>query len=225
MNRLTQRMSRALGTAALVLVVLGVAAGAQASDREGRWDFSLGAVYQDSSDMNLGDGSTMNTDGELGFVATAGYNITDKFATNFGFQYSGVGYNADTYDDGGAPLGISGSYDTWTMSANAIFNIMDGPITPYVGAGLGWTWIDTNIPSGPPSTGCWWDPWWGYVCYTSYPSHSIDAFSYQAVLGVRWELNDMTFLRFGYVSQWMDFDGVESTPRFDALSLEIGWIF
>ena len=75
------------------------------------------------------------------------------------------------------------------MSGNAIWHLMDGPLTPYVGAGLGWTWIDTNVPTGPPVTGCWWDPWWGYVCYTDYPTKTTDAFSYQAILGVRYEFN------------------------------------
>jgi len=51
-------------------------------------------------------------------------------------------------------------------------------------AGIGWTWIDTNIPDGPPVGGCWWDPWWGYVCTTTYPTKTKSAFSYQATLGV-----------------------------------------
>ena len=35
----------------------------------------------------------------------------------------------------------------------------------------------------------------------------------------------MTFLRFSYTSQWMDFDNASSTPRFDVLGLEVGWMF
>ncbi|MBD3855301.1 MAG: porin family protein, partial [Acidobacteria bacterium] len=86
--------------------------------------------------------------------------------------------------------------------------------------------IDTNIPSGPPTTGCWWDPWWGYVCYSSYPTETTDAFSYQALLGIRYEFdNDRTFLRLGYTSQWMSFSSASGTPRFDVVVLDIGWMF
>ena len=38
--------------------------------------------------------------------------------------------------------------------------------TPYVTGGIGYAFIDTNIPDSPPQTACWWDPWWGYVCDT-----------------------------------------------------------
>jgi opacity protein-like surface antigen len=106
-----------------------------------------------------------------------------------------------------------------------VYNFMDGNITPYVGAGIGWSWIDTNVPDGLPSTGCWWDPWWGYVCYTTYPTKSTDAFAYQATVGVRWDFNYNTFVRVGYVSQWLDFDNAQGTPRFDGINLEIGWLF
>ena len=78
----------------------------------------------------------------------------------------------------------------------------------------------------PPITWCWWDPWWGYVCSTSYPTDIIDAFSYQATLGLRYEFdNDQTFMRLGYTSLWMDFDASSGTPRFDVFVLDIGWMF
>ncbi len=124
------------------------------------------------------------------------------------------------------PVSIRGGYDSFTASANLVYNFMDTPLTPYVSAGIGWTWIDTNIPNGPPNTWCWWDPWWGYVCSTSYPTETLNTFSYQAALGLRYTFdNDTTFMKLGWTSQWMDFDAASGTPRFDVIVLDLGFLF
>ena len=141
-------------------------------------------------------------------------------------EKAGIGYDATAVDEDGAPVRISGSYDSFTVSANAVFYLTESQISPYIGGGLGWTWIDTRIPNGPPYTWCWWDPWLGYVCSTSYPTETIDAFSYQALAGLRYTFDsDRSFVQLGYTSQWMDFDSASGTPRFDVIKLDFGWIF
>jgi opacity protein-like surface antigen len=217
---------KAISLAGLALVLLAGATTAGAQDREGRWEFTLGTLYQLSADLDFQGGSTLATDNDWGLSIGGGYNFSDNLATSFAFQWTGVGYDADVVQDDGGITGISGSYDTFAASANLIYNLTDNQLTPYVGAGIGWTWVDTNIPDGLPSTGCWWDPLWGYVCYTSYPTKTTSAFSYQATLGLRYTFpGDTTFLRLGYTSQWMDLGEASGTPRFDVIGLEFGWIF
>jgi len=219
-------IERTITVVALAVVLLAGATAADAQYREGRWEFSLGTFYQLGTEVEAENGSIIDTNDDFGFTLGGGYNFTDRLATTFAFQWAGVGYDATGIDEDGDDFDIRGKYDSFTLSANLVLNLADGPFVPYVGAGIGWTWIDTNIPSGPPTTGCWWDPWWGYVCYSSYPTETTDAFSYQALLGIRYEFdNDRTFLRLGYTSQWMDFDSASGTPRFDVIVLDIGWMF
>jgi opacity protein-like surface antigen len=226
MTKTTTRIFTTVQLAALVLVLVAGATTASAQDREGRWEFTLGTLYQLGTSIDAESGGRVETDDDFGLSVGAGYNFTDKLATSFGMQWAGIGYGADVFDEDGNPFRVSGSYDTWALSGNVVFNLMDGPLTPYVGAGIGWTWVDTNVPSGLPSTVCWWDPWWGYVCYTDYPTKTTDAFSYQATVGLRYTFdNDMTFLRFGYTSQWQEFESADGTPRFDVIGLEVGWMF
>lgn len=206
------------------MMVLASAGVADAQYRGDRWEFALGLYDQLSSDSDFQNGS-ISTDNDFGFVADFGYNFDNKLAVNFGFQYAGVGYDATTIDDGGNEIGISGTFDNWTFGANLIYHFSEGPFTPYIGGGIGYTWVDTNVPTGPPSTGCWWDPWWGWVCYTNYPTKTEGAFSYQAILGFRYEFNDVTFMKLSYTSQWMDFSKSDGTPRFDVIGAEIGWMF
>jgi len=219
-------MTSKYGSIVLTLVLLAGAGAADAGDREGRWEFNLGTFYQLGTGVDAEGGSTLDTDDDFGLSLGGAYNISDNLATTFAFQWAGIGYNAIGIDEDGSEFGLSGTYDSYALSGNLVYHFGDGQLVPYVGAGIGWTWIDTNIPSGPPSTGCWWDPWWGYVCYTSYPTETTDAFSYQALLGLRYEFdNDMTYMRFGYTSQWLDFSNTTGTPRFDVIVLDIGWMF
>ena len=219
-------IERTITVVALAVVLLAGATTADAQYREGRWEFSLGTFYQLGTEVEAENGSTIDTSDDFGFTLGGGYNFSDRLATTFAFQWAGVGYDATGMDEDGDDFDIRGKYDSFTLSANLVLNLADGPFVPYVGAGIGWTWLDTNIPSGPPTTGCWWDPWWGYVCYSSYPTETTDAFSYQALLGIRYEFdNDRTFLRLGYTSQWMDFSSASGTPRFDVIVLDIGWMF
>jgi opacity protein-like surface antigen len=222
----TRRIIKTISFAALACVVLASASVADAQYREDRWEFSLGTFYQLGTTIDGQEGTGLETGNDFGFSLGGGYNFTDRVATTFGFQWAGVGYDATALDEDLNPVDISGKYDSFTLSGNLVYYFSDGPLSPYIGAGIGWTWIDTNVPNGPPSTWCWWDPWWGYVCSTSYPTETKDAFSYQATLGLRFEFdNDRTFLRLGYTSQWMDFDASNGTPRFDVIVLDIGWMF
>jgi len=222
----TKKIINAIFMAGLAAALLAGAGAADAQDREGRWEFTLGTFYQLGTGVDGQEGSTIDTDNEFGLSIGGGYNFTDRLATTFGLQWAGVGYDATAMDENGAPVDISGKYDSFTLSGNLVYYLSDGKLAPYVGAGIGWTWIDTNIPNGPPLTWCWWDPWWGYVCSTGYPTATRSAFSYQATLGLRYEFdNDRTFLRFGYTSQWMDFDASSGTPRFDVFLMDFGWMF
>ena len=222
----TLRILQMISRAALALVLVVGAAAADAQDREGRWEFTLGTFYQLSTTVDGQEGAGLETDNEFGFEIGGGFNFSDNLATTFNLQWAGVGYDATALDEDLNPVDISGTYDAFTLSGNVVYYFGDGALAPYIGAGIGWTWIDTNIPNGPPYTWCWWDPWWGYVCSTSYPTKTLNAFSYQALLGLRYDFdNGRTFFKLGYTSQWMDFDASSGTPRFDVITLDFGWIF
>jgi opacity protein-like surface antigen len=215
-----------LTVAALAAVFLFGATTVQAQDREGRWEFSLGTIYQLGTSIDSQGLSSLETDDDFGLAIGGAFNFSDRLATRFGLQWAGIGYDATATDEDGLPVDISGKYDSFALSANLVYYLSDAQLSPYVGAGIGWTWIDTRVPNGPPYTWCWWDPWWGYVCSTNYPTETIDAFSYQALIGLRYTFDsDQSYVQLGYTSQWMDFDGASGTPRFDVITLDFGWMF
>jgi opacity protein-like surface antigen len=222
-SKKTMRITRTIYLAGLALALLAGATAADAQSREGRWEYTLGIPYQLGSETTFDGGSTLKTKSDFGFGMTFGYNPSEQVTWSFGLKWAGIGYDANVVKDGGGTTGISGTYDAWGLSGNLLFNLGQGPLTPFVGAGIGYTWIDTNVPNGLPQTGCWWDPWYGYICSTYYPTKSVNSFSYQAMGGLRYAFNPRTFLRLSYASQWIDTSN--GTPRFDVFGLEIGWLF
>jgi hypothetical protein len=219
------RTSSTIRLAGLALAMVACATLATAQDREGKWEFSIGPTYQGSASLKFDGGSTVKTKGDWGLTTAVAYNFTESLAGSLGIQWGGISYDANVIQDGGGSSKISGTYDSWTTSANLIYNFKEGPVVPFVSAGLGYSWIDTNVPNGLPTTGCWWDPWYGYVCSTSYPTKTTDALAYQASLGLRYEYSPSAYVRFAYTSQWLDLSKATSTPRFDVFTLDFGWLF
>ncbi len=112
--------------AGLALALLFGATAADAQDREGRWEFTLGALYQLGTHADFEGGSTIDTEDDFGFSLSTGYNISDKLNAKFGFSYADVGYDANVISDEGGDIGISGEYETWGLSAELLYNFMRG---------------------------------------------------------------------------------------------------
>ncbi len=221
------------GVLVLVLAVLCIAelAGpAQAQQytttrpggRAGSWDFILPLVYSDSTTINGQGGSSVNIDSAWGFGLGFGYNFTDRFQLGGLWTWSSRSYWANNI---GGPFN-GNHYTNWmntsTLSVNGTFNFLTGNVTPFVTGGVGITYIDTNIPTGysGPST-CWWDPWYGYVCNNYQPTRTENDWSYNAGLGVRFDLNRQFALSAGYYKMWVDVkNATGGTAEFDNWRLD-----
>ena len=112
----TQRIIKTILAACAVLVVFAVATTADAQDREGRWEFTLGTFYQLGTTVDGQEGTGLETDNDFGFELGGGFNFTDNLATTFNLQWAGVGYDATALDEDLNPVDISGKYDAFTVS-------------------------------------------------------------------------------------------------------------
>ena len=122
-------------------------------------------------------------------------------------------------------IAIEGSLDTMSLMLDVAYTFLDGPVTPYVVGGVGWAWVDTNVASEPPEVGCWWHPWWGYICTSWQDTRTVDGLAYELGLGVRYSFTDFLAADVAYRMRWMDFENATSTPSFDNLQLNLVWKF
>jgi opacity protein-like surface antigen len=215
--------------AAALSLTLGQTAAAQS--REGSWETRLAITFQNSSDADFNGGTKAKFDSDSGFKAGLSYHLTDNIEFGGSLGLGQRDYDADIatdIDGDGDRDGftrVRGDLDYTTIKADATWNVLPGPLTPFVTGSIGWAWVDTNIATEPPEIGCWWDPWWGYVCTSFQDTRDIDGFSYGIGVGARYDFSDTFAVQGSYRIDWIDFENTKGTPDYDGFELSIGWKF
>ena len=191
--------------------------------RGGNWEFYLPLSFADSATINGQGGSSADINADWGFGFGAGYNVNDHFQVNGMINWNSRSYVA-TYVTT-TPTEGTGKYsnymDTSTLSLNGVYYLLNGDITPFVSVGVGITYVDTNIQTGPGSTYCWYDWVWGYVCTSSAPTKTENDISYNAGIGVRFDVNRQFSLQGSYNKTWIDFSKASGTPDFDSWRMDL----
>lgn len=216
-----QKKTQRAAARALAVLSFFVAATAVAQQRAQTWDFDVGLLWSDSLSLDGEMGTGLEIDDDLGFYLGGTYNFTNRLALGFGFGWLSPDYEA-TYvpEDGLSTQTLHAQMDTFTISGKGVFNFLEGPITPYAELGFGWTSVDSNVADGPPITGCWWDPWWGYICAPFYDTYTEDLTSWSAALGVRWDINRMWGLKASYSVLDLDTSSRTEDASFDMFTIQ-----
>ena len=190
--------------------------------RDGTWEASLMAGSQGSLDFAGANGSSLDIDSELAWGFTIGWNWTERWNFSWRFLMSKPDYAATLVpEDPADPVRtLDFSADRYSNQLNATWHFFKGPLTPYLQAGVGYTKIDSNVPSQPPDVDCWWDPWWGYICFNDWTTYDTSGFSYNLGLGLRWDVSEALFFRGSYNREFYSADSADFD--FDTLMLEAG---
>lgn len=211
----------------IALLALSYSADTQAkyTKRDGKWEASFQLVNSQSADTNGENGSGVEIDSEIGWGLTLGYNFNPHLLVNFQFTSLSPQYDATLVaEDTDDTYNIKRDMDSYNSQFNVVYNFMDQQLTPFVQAGLGWSYIDSNVADGPPNTVCWWDPWWGYICEGFQNTYNDTRFSYNIGAGVRYELDNSVLFRASYQQNWTDLSN-SSDLSMGIIYLEIGSIF
>jgi opacity protein-like surface antigen len=192
------------------------------NSRAYKWDFSFNILSTESEEAGSSNGSGLDIGSETGWGFGIGYNLNKNFALAFDFGFVEPRYTATLVGEDDVPTKISHKMTISTGQFKGIWNFVDGPLTPYADLGLGWTYIDSNVASSPPTTGCWWDPFWGYVCSNLYNTYSDTSFSYGGGLGVRWQITPGFFLRGSYNLLKIDMSSSVDDLDLNSWRVEIG---
>jgi outer membrane protein assembly factor BamD len=194
--------------------------------RAGHWDVAGGIATNQSASIEFQGGTKADIASSTGFLFGVGYNLNDRLELGGQFGYDRKDYTAKVAgDQPGEVFPIKGTLDSMSLMFNATYNVLTGPLTPFVSGGLGWSWVDTNIATEPPTVGCWWDPWYGYVCTGFQKTKTIDGLAYQLGVGVRWDFQRAFFARGSYNMNWVDLGKSKGTPEFGGFQLLLGWKF
>jgi opacity protein-like surface antigen len=205
-----------------------IAAHAQGTTRAGHFETSLGGGYTGSKSLSFDNGAKADVDGSWGFLFGIAYNLSERVSLGGEFGWSSLGYSTTVAPAAGnpaPPVNLRGTAYASSAAFNATYHFLPGPITPYVSGTLGFVYVDTGMPSGPPVNGCWWYPWWGYVCGPVVPTKTTTDFTYGVGAGLRWDLNEKFFLRAGLQQFWWTMGDAEGTPSFTSYRADFGFKF
>jgi len=194
-------------------------------ERAETWEVTLHPNFFETQTVKGSGGSSAKIDSTVGWGIFWGYNFNNYL--NLGMDSSWSQPNVSTtITSATAPARsrtVNGDFSAFTLALDGTFYLMPGSFAPFVSAGVGWTAVNTRIASAPPVPGCWWDPWWGYVCDYYYPTYAVDKISYNSGVGLRWDIGEVFFLKGSWNRQWIDVGTVK--PTFDAWKLDLGWKF
>lgn len=193
--------------------------------QEGTTEFSLLIPYLDSTDINFKGGTSAKIDSDPGFGFGFAYNYSSNLAGRIDMTWNSTSYSATRILDDGSQTSrsINGQLETFSISVGGDYYFMDDDFSPFVNGNLGWNIIDTNIADGPPSTACWWDPWYGYICNTYQSTRREDSVFYSLGAGLRMEVGRGNFLKLGYYESWPDIENASGSPSLGTIRLEIGF--
>jgi len=191
-------------------------------ERTGKWGFAMQTRYTTSRDFSGEGGSALKLDDNLGWGFGVDYHLHRNFELGMAFNWRSIRYTASVID-GDDPSSTSdyvGTMSVSTMAINGAWNVLDGPITPYVNGSLGWTLFDSNVVSGLTS-GCWYDPLWGYTCGTFPTTYGRDTVTTSLGLGGRFQLNQAFYIRAGYEYGWIGEGSIDGTHM---LRIDFGFL-
>ena len=221
--------------AVILATVIGAVAwapwtSAAESERGMKWQFTFPITFTTSKTVDGQDGTSFDIQDDVGWGLGFGYNLNENFMVGADLTWINASYSANIATDinndqiPDSISTVSGTLDASTLNMYGQYNILKYNITPFVRAGFGWTWIDSNIPAGPAQGGCWWDPWYGYICNTWQPTFGSTEFSYVGAIGVHADIANKFMVEASYNLLWIDFSKSDTT-QFDGYRLNIGWKF
>lgn len=219
---------RKLIIAAIFLApALTAAQGFGSSSRAQSWDFALNAIYQGSESVGGENASSLDVKSAWGFGFAFDYHFNERFSLGADLDFLRPDYTAVLVEDAIAPVQTTINHELSQFNGRIIgtFNMMDGPLVPYIDAGFGWTYVDSNVADGPPITGCWWHPWWGYICSNYYNTFSSTETTYGAGLGIRYEIRGGSFIKASYNYWKLNSGGASDDFNLASARLEYGWNF
>jgi hypothetical protein len=210
----------------ITLALTSFKAEAFTDSRVDKWEFFLAPQFTNSKVLQFEGGAEadINDQSSLGFGF--GYNLNANIELDVLFSSSNANYTITAIPENPSddPIKSSTSLYTSTISFGFTYNLVKGPFTPYVSANLGYTYIDSGIPTGNIGNVCYWYPYYGYVCGPVAETYTSTEFNYGAGIGLRYDFNRKLYIK-GDVSQnYLDINS-SNTPDFTTYRFIFGFMF
>ena len=185
-----------------IIIIVSTVCNAQPS-RSGRMEIGASLLFLDGETIKV-DNRKIEEDDWFMYGVTLGKNINDNFNIN-----SEVVYGKVDVDVVGLPAGtsIDAEQETVLWLFNLDYNILSGPLTPYVSGGLGYGYSNAEVEYTTPDE------------TTVKFDDDVAGLAYTVAFGGRWDIGD-NFLQAAYRIVWDD-----EGDRRSGIGVEGGFLF
>jgi opacity protein-like surface antigen len=188
--------------------------------RSGKWELSLFIQQTGDQTVDFTDTLSLDVDSQTGWGFQFGYNFDQHWNLSFAVDSYKADYRTrGIVDKDGNPADFTHEMNSFSGQFNATYHFMTGRFTPYIEAGLGWTYLDSNISNGRYYYNCGF-----YYCYYYGDTYDDSSFSYHTGAGLRYEFENKVFIKAGYAIRWVDMDSPNNTSDVDYGRIELGFL-
>jgi len=207
-----------------LLLVVSTATLAEPRAETNEW--SLNLVLVGSKRYLFEGGASARNDGGAGIGLSLTRNLNDYFAAGVEGTLAQFNYRATIAPgrgNAGASFDSHGEMESATLRAHATWNLLRGPVTPFLTAAAGVIFLDPNFATEPPANACWVYPWYGEVCGAAAPRTPLARLSYGAGAGLRFDLPDrLGFVRAFVGGEWIEIPEALSRVGYVQLRADFG---
>ncbi|MGO8927428.1 MAG: outer membrane protein [Limisphaerales bacterium] len=179
-------------------------------------------LHSDNITFNgpMGDVKVKMDDTGLGGFGMA-FHFNEFLAVYADFMFGDTTFSGDMPMEGGGTIHESQDAFLQTGRFNLDYNIINRRLTPFVTAGIGYQYLETESNNRPP--GNYWDPWWGWQ--NGHSRGWETDFTGNVGAGIRWNITDQLFIKATIGGQWLGYSGANGTTTQLEGMFAIGWMF
>ena len=153
------------------------------------------------------------------------YHFNDYLSLRGDFMFGSATFHGTVPTETGGRFNVNQDAFIQTGRLDLDYNILNRRFTPFLSAGIGYQYIETELKNLPPVDACWWDPWWGYVCGSGQPYAWQTDFTWNAGAGLRWNITDNLVVKAMVGGNWLEYSGAHGvTTQIEGI-FSIGWTF
>jgi opacity protein-like surface antigen len=218
------------GVAVLALLLQSAPALAQdIAPRGGTNEWGVHLLLIGSRTYSFDGGASARNEGGGGAGISVVRNLNTHLAVGADLTFSQINTRSTIVPgagNAGARFEADGNLETAALRVHATWYLLSGPVSPFVSAGIGATFVDPEFRSNQPADACWIYPWYGQACGARPPESSLTRLGYSAGAGVRFDLpRRQGFVRLMAGGEWIDFDEASSRVGYVQLRADFGIAF
>jgi len=212
----------------IVLASMFISSGAlaQTEPRAATNEWSMHLLAIGSKHYAFEGGASARNDGGAGIGLSVQRNLNDYFALGLEATLAEFNFRARVAPgsgNAGAGFDTQGDMESAALRVHGTWNLLSGPITPFLTAAAGVIFLEPDLRGEPPANACWVYPWYGQACSDKAPRTTLTRFSYGAGAGLRVDLpRKLGFIRVQVGGEWIEFSEALSSVGYVQVRADFG---